>query len=95
MPASIQRSRQPSMTSAVMAMIATWRSRPSRRRIAVAASYPFISGIPREAWFTVDLRSLDSARQDCLETAVVSTARRIAEQEGVGFRMERKMGIDY
>ena len=53
------------------------------------------NAIPREAWFTVDLRSLDSGTQDRLQTAVVSTARRIAEQEGVGFRMERKMGIDY
>jgi tripeptide aminopeptidase len=53
------------------------------------------NAIPREAWFTVDLRSLDSATQDRLETAVVSTARRTAEQEGVGFRMERKMAMDY
>ncbi|MEO8371307.1 MAG: M20/M25/M40 family metallo-hydrolase [Candidatus Solibacter sp.] len=53
------------------------------------------NAIPREAWFTVDLRSLDSTTQDRLESAVVSTARRAAEQEGVGFRMERKMGIDY
>lgn len=54
-----------------------------------------VNAIPREAWFTVDLRSLDSPTQDRLETAVVSTARRIAEQEGVGFRMERKMAVDY
>ena len=54
-----------------------------------------VNAVPREAWFTVDLRSLDSATQDRLESAVVSTARRIAEQEGVGFRMEKKMGIDY
>lgn len=54
-----------------------------------------VNAIPREAWFTVDLRSLDSPTQDRLETAVVSTARRIAEQEGVGFRMERKMAADY
>jgi acetylornithine deacetylase/succinyl-diaminopimelate desuccinylase-like protein len=53
------------------------------------------NAIPREAWFTVDLRSLDSATQDRLETAVASTAKRIAEQEDVGFRMERKIGIDY
>ncbi|HXA50584.1 MAG TPA: M20/M25/M40 family metallo-hydrolase [Candidatus Acidoferrum sp.] len=53
------------------------------------------NAIPREAWFTVDLRSLDSATQDRLQTAVVSAARGAAEQEGVGFRMERKMGIDY
>jgi tripeptide aminopeptidase len=54
-----------------------------------------VNAIPREAWFTVDLRSLDSATQDRLETIVASTAQRIAEQEGVGFRMERRMGIDY
>jgi acetylornithine deacetylase/succinyl-diaminopimelate desuccinylase-like protein len=53
------------------------------------------NAIPREAWFTVDLRSLDSATQDRLQTVVVSTAQRTAEQEGVGFRMERKMGVDY
>ena len=54
-----------------------------------------VNAVPREAWFTVDLRSLDSATQDRLQTAVVSTARDIAEKEGVGFRMEQKMGIDY
>ena len=54
-----------------------------------------VNAIPREAWFTVDLRSLDSPTQDRLESAVVSTARRIAEQENVGFRMERKMAVDY
>jgi tripeptide aminopeptidase len=43
----------------------------------------------------VDLRSLDSSTQDRLESVVVSTARHAGEQEGVGFRMERKMGIDY
>jgi tripeptide aminopeptidase len=54
-----------------------------------------VNAVPRETWFTVDLRSLDSPTQDRLETAVVSTVQRIAEQGGVGFRMERKMGIDY
>jgi tripeptide aminopeptidase len=54
-----------------------------------------VNAVPREAWFTVDLRSLDSATQDRLETAVVSAARRVAEQEGVGFRMEKKFGVDY
>jgi tripeptide aminopeptidase len=34
-----------------------------------------VNAIPREAWFTVDLRSLDSATQDRLESAVVTTAR--------------------
>ena len=54
-----------------------------------------VNAVPREAWFTVDLRSLDSATQDRLSTAVVSTVQRIGTQEGVGFRMEKKMGIDY
>ena len=36
-----------------------------------------VNAVPREAWFTVDLRSLDSATQDKLETAVVSTARKV------------------
>jgi tripeptide aminopeptidase len=54
-----------------------------------------VNAVPREAWFTVDLRSLDTATQDRLEAAVASTAQRIGEQEGVGFRMEKKMGIDY
>jgi acetylornithine deacetylase/succinyl-diaminopimelate desuccinylase-like protein len=54
-----------------------------------------VNAVPREAWFTVDLRSLDSATQDRLQSAVVSTAWRIGEAEGVGFRMEQKMGIDY
>jgi len=53
------------------------------------------NAIPREAWFTVDLRSLDSVTQDKLATAVVSTARQAAEKEGVGFRMEDKVTIDY
>jgi tripeptide aminopeptidase len=54
-----------------------------------------VNAIPREAWFTVDLRSLDGVTQDRLESAVVSAARGAAESERVGFRMERNMGIDY
>lgn len=53
------------------------------------------NAVPREAWFTVDLRSLDSGTQDRLSTAVVAAANSAAEREGVGFRQERKMGIDY
>ncbi|MGA3188687.1 MAG: M20/M25/M40 family metallo-hydrolase [Bryobacteraceae bacterium] len=54
------------------------------------------NAIPREAWFTVDLRSLDSTTQDKLATAVVSTARQAAEKEGVGFRTEESsVGINY
>jgi acetylornithine deacetylase/succinyl-diaminopimelate desuccinylase-like protein len=54
-----------------------------------------VNAIPREAWFTVDLRSMDSQTQDKLNSAVVNAAKKAAEQEGVGFRMESKMGIDY
>ena len=53
-----------------------------------------VNAVPREAWFTVDLRSLDSATQDKLATAVVSTVKQIVEREGVGFPMESKMSID-
>lgn len=54
-----------------------------------------VNAIPREAWFTADVRSLDGGTQDRLATAVLAAARSAAEREGVGFREERKMGIDY
>jgi tripeptide aminopeptidase len=54
-----------------------------------------VNAVPREAWFTVDLRSLDSATQDRLATAVVSAVKQVGENEGVGFRMETKMSTDY
>jgi acetylornithine deacetylase/succinyl-diaminopimelate desuccinylase-like protein len=54
-----------------------------------------VNAVPREAWFTVDLRSLDSATQDRLLREVVATARRAADQEGVGFRVEEHVSIDY
>jgi len=37
-----------------------------------------VNAIPREAWFTVDLRSLDSPTQDRLESAVVAAATHAA-----------------
>jgi acetylornithine deacetylase/succinyl-diaminopimelate desuccinylase-like protein len=52
-----------------------------------------VNAIPREAWFTADIRSTDSATQDKLETAVVAAARNAAE--GVGFRVEKQMSVDY
>jgi tripeptide aminopeptidase len=54
-----------------------------------------VNAVPREAWFTVDLRSLDSTTQDRLESAVVAAARDVAGQEHVGFRLEKRMGLDY
>src|SRR6202046_1168590 len=53
------------------------------------------NAIPREAWFTVDLRSLDNTTQDKLATAVVAAAKQAAEKEGGGFRMEEKSIGDY
>jgi tripeptide aminopeptidase len=53
------------------------------------------NAIPREAWFTVDLRSLDSSTQDKLATAVVSAARHAAEKEGVGFRIAQRSVGEY
>jgi len=53
------------------------------------------NAIPREAWFTVDLRSLENSTQDALATKVVAAARQAAEKEGVTFRMENKITIDY
>jgi tripeptide aminopeptidase len=53
------------------------------------------NAIPREAWFTVDLRSLDTPTQTTLERAVEAAARRAADGEGVGFRMEKNTFLDY
>ena len=53
------------------------------------------NAVPREVWFTVDLRSLDTATQARLEKAVEDAARRAGEQEGVGFRMEKNTFVDY
>lgn len=53
------------------------------------------NAVPREAWFTVDLRSLDTPTQTRLEAAVNAAARAAADQEKVGFRVETKIGIDY
>jgi acetylornithine deacetylase/succinyl-diaminopimelate desuccinylase-like protein len=53
------------------------------------------NAVPREAWFTVDLRSLDTPTQSKLEQAVETAARHAAEQEGVGFRMEKATFLDY
>ena len=55
---------------------------------------PIVNAIPQEAFFTVDLRSLDNATQDRLETEVARVARAAAEREGVGFRIEKPQGED-
>lgn len=54
-----------------------------------------VNAVPREAWFTVDLRSLDTPTQERLEAAVTTVARKAADDSGVGFRVEKQMGIDY
>jgi acetylornithine deacetylase/succinyl-diaminopimelate desuccinylase-like protein len=53
------------------------------------------NAVPREAWFTVDLRSLDTPTQTKLERAVEAAARHAADQERVGFRMEKNTFLDY
>jgi tripeptide aminopeptidase len=54
------------------------------------------NAIPTEAWFTIDLRSVDSETQDSLREKMIATVRDIANQEHVGFRMELIAGgIDY
>jgi acetylornithine deacetylase/succinyl-diaminopimelate desuccinylase-like protein len=53
------------------------------------------NAVPRETWFTVDLRSLDTPTQTRLEQAVEAAARHAADQENVGFRMEKNTFIDY
>ncbi len=53
------------------------------------------NAVPREAWFTVDLRSLDTPTQARLEQEVESAAKRVADREKVGFRMEKRTFLDF
>ena len=53
------------------------------------------NAIPREAWFSVDLRSLDTPTQAKLEEAVEAAAKRVADREKVGFRVEKKTFLEY
>ena len=46
------------------------------------------NAVPGETWFTVDLRSLDTATQDRLRTAITEAARKAADDEHVKFRVE-------
>ena len=54
-----------------------------------------VNAVPREVWFTVDLRSLDTPTQQRLEQAVEAAARGAADSEHVGFRMEKTALRDY
>lgn len=47
-----------------------------------------VNAIPQEISFTVDLRTVDPALLAQLDTAIVNTCRRAADQEQVGFRRE-------
>ena len=53
-----------------------------------------INSIPKEAFFTVDLRSFDSNTQDRLQSEVTKAAKNAADAEHVGFRMEKPDGDD-
>jgi tripeptide aminopeptidase len=53
------------------------------------------NAIPREASFTIDLRSTDNETQSSLATSIHEQARRISEQERVGFRFDNNTYFDY
>ena len=53
------------------------------------------NAVPREAWFSVDLRSLDTPTQMRLEQAVENAAKVVADREQVGLRMEKKAFLDF
>ena len=53
-----------------------------------------INAIPKEASFTVDLRSFDSTTQDRLQSEVTKAAKAAAETEHVGFKIEKPEGDD-
>jgi len=53
------------------------------------------NAVPREAWFTVDLRSLDTPTQSRLEKEVEAAAQRVADREKVGFRVEKRTFLEF
>jgi acetylornithine deacetylase/succinyl-diaminopimelate desuccinylase-like protein len=53
------------------------------------------NAIPREAWFSVDLRSTDTGMQNKLEQAVEAAAKQVADREKVGFRVEKSTFLDF
>ncbi len=53
------------------------------------------NAVPREAFFTVDLRSLDTQTQTRLESEVEAAAKRAAELGGVGFRSDKRPMADF
>jgi len=53
------------------------------------------NAIPRETWFTVDLRSLDTPTQTRLEAAVEAAAKHAADIGGVGFHFDKKEMADF
>ena len=53
-----------------------------------------VNAIPKEASFTVDLRSMDSATQDALYTKVVNAARIAGEAERVSLQIVKPEGDD-
>jgi acetylornithine deacetylase/succinyl-diaminopimelate desuccinylase-like protein len=69
----------------------SFRSRTSACSAAERSSTPFRA----RAWFTVDLRSLDTATLRRLEQAVDAAARGAADSERVRFRMKKSVLVDY
>ena len=53
------------------------------------------NAVPSETWFVVDLRAVDTPTKDRLRSAVIDSARRAADAEHVGFRVEHTVLEDY
>ena len=53
------------------------------------------NAVPRQAWFTIDLRSLDTPTQAGLEKEVEAAARHAASVSGVGFHFEKNDTVDF
>ena len=63
--------------------------------VGMIAGGTVFNAVPREAWFSVDLRSLDTPTQLRLEQAVENAAKIVADREKVGFRMEKRAFLDF
>jgi tripeptide aminopeptidase len=53
------------------------------------------NAVPREAWFTIDLRSLDTPTQTRLEKEVEAAAKHAASAGGAGFHFDKNETADF
>jgi acetylornithine deacetylase/succinyl-diaminopimelate desuccinylase-like protein len=54
-----------------------------------------VNAVPRETWFTVDLRSLDTPTHARLETEVEAAAKHAASAAGSGFHFDKNQMADF